>query len=58
MKKYIKVVKNDEVTSADLGNHNEKLLEISNLSFNKPQDVARILNPKDMPKPTGKVYKG
>ena len=58
MNRQLKVLKNDEVTSADLGNHNEKLLEISNLSFNKPQDIARVLNPKDMPKPKGKVYKG
>jgi len=47
-----------KTTLADLGNHNEMLLQNTILSFNKPQDVARLLNPKSMPKPKGKVYKG
>ena len=38
--------------------HNEYIMDNNNLSFCAPKDVARVLNPKDMPSPTRKVYKG
>lgn len=49
---------NEQLSLADLGNHNEYIMEHRDLKFCISHDVARILNPKKMPKPTGKVYKG
>ena len=38
--------------------HNEYIMEFKNMNFSGPKDIARILNPKDMPSPKGKSYKG
>ena len=48
----------DHITLADMAYHNEYIMDHNRLSFCAPNDVARVLNPKNMPSPTGKAYKG
>ena len=49
---------NEPITLADMAYHNEYIVYHNKLSFCAPKDVARVLNPKNMPSPKGKVYKG
>lgn len=53
-----KLERNEPITLADMAYHNEYIMKYKNMSFGVPEDIARVLNPKYMPKPTGKVYKG
>lgn len=53
-----KLERNEPITLADMAYHNEYIMEFKNMNFSGPKDIARVLNSKDMPKPTGKVYKG
>lgn len=52
-----KLENNEHISLADMAYHNEYILD-NNMRFCAPKDIARVLNPKDMPRPKGKVYKG